>query len=84
MVGSLANSETAFPARIKLAFQPHSKPSPLFDPPEAGRMSGRPLSRRFFAATARRSGQGMKPLRGARRGARPLTAPSNVAPVNWV
>jgi len=45
--------------------QPHAKPSPLFDPPEAGRMSGCPPSQRFFAATGRRSGQGMKPLRGA-------------------
>ena len=82
--GRLCESETVFPACIKLTFQRHSKPSPLFDPPEAGRLSGRPLSRRHFAATARRSGQGMKPHSGARRGARPLTVPSTVAPVTSV
>src|SRR5450755_1033066 len=55
--------------------------SPLFDPPEARRMAGRPSSRQAPAATTRRSRQGMKPL-AARAFARPLTASSIVAAPN--
>ena len=41
---------------------------PLFDPPEAwSKRLGRPSSRHPPAATARRGGQGMKPLRRARQ-----------------
>jgi hypothetical protein len=43
-------------------------------------MPGRPSSRQLSRAAAHRSGQGMKPLRGARHGARPLTAPSTAPP----
>ena len=64
-IESLARLQNCFSSPHQADPRPHAEPSPLFDPPEAGRMSGCPPSRRFFAATVRRSGQGMKPLRGA-------------------
>ena len=64
-IESLARLQNCFSSPHQADPRPHAEPSPLFDPPEAGRMSGCPPSRRFFAATVRRSGQGMKRLRGA-------------------
>ena len=63
----------------------NAKPPALCsDPPEAGRMSGCPPSRQFFAATVRRERvKGMTHDSAARSlTRRPLTAPSNVAPPN--